>query len=557
MNTIITSLRHNTGRLGLGLTLISVLAACATSLPEPTQDNRHLSQEQAAAQTPAGDIPAVVSPGFIPPAPQAELQPELYTVVAQEVPLRELLFTMGRDAAINVDVHPDVQGLISLNAIEQTLPQILERLARQANIRWHFDSSDNLVVEADSPYWETYRVDYVNVARNAETEAQVSTAIVNSVGGEGGGSSGGGNSSSSSITQTTSNNFWDTLTANLASFIQGSQVDIGAGIPDTASFIIANPESGVVTVRATQRQHEQVATFLGNVQTRSLYQVLIEATVVEVTLNDRYQQGVDWATLGRNSNTLDFVQNLTGGNLSGAPTNILTVDRSATADAVTSTISLLSQFGEIQVLSSPKIMALNNQAAMLRVVDNRVFFTVDVQAGTPATALTPGTPTVYNSVVHTVPVGLVMAVTPQIGEGDQVTLNVRPTISRIVRFVNDPNPIFAENGVVNAIPEIQVREIESILKVYSGQTAILGGLMQDSLNNDVSGLPGLSRMPFLRNMFSYRDERAEKTELIVFIRPVVIREPSLNGDLQEYQQYLPSGTLEENSAAISSSFSIK
>ena len=523
-----------------------LLAACSTHLPPSDIDGRHLSAAQVTPDAET-DIPAIVTPAPLPPVPSPAAAPERYTVVAQEVPLRELLFSMARDASINVDVHPGVSGVISINAIDQSLPQILERIARQAPIRWQFDGNGNLLVEPDSPYWQAYRIDYVNVTRTAETEAQVSTAIVNSVatqgGGAAGGSSAGGNRSNSSISQSTSNNFWATLGANLSTLIQGNA-------DDPASSIVVNPESGVVSVRATARQHEQVATFINSVQTRSLYQVLIEATVVEVTLNDRYQQGVDWKLLDRDGGTLNLEQSLTGANLSDAPTSILTIDRSNTPDAITATISLLSQFGETRVLSSPKIMALNNQAAMLRVVDNKVFFTIDVQAGTPATALTPGTPTVYNSVVHTVPVGLVLAITPQIGDGDQVTLNVRPTISRIVRFVNDPNPIFAENDVINAIPEIQVREIESILKVFSGQVAVLGGLMQDSLSNDVAGLPVLSRLPGVRNLFSYRDERAEKTELIVFIRPVVVREASVNGDLRDYRQYLPDSDLQDDSAAV-------
>jgi general secretion pathway protein D len=115
-----------------------------------------------------------------------------------------------------------------------------------------------------------------------------------------------------------------------------------------------------------------------------------------------------------------------------------------------------------------------------------------------------------------------------------------------VRYVDDPNPILEAAGVTNRIPEIQVREFESILKVFNGQVAILGGLMQDSLQSNVDGTPGLSRLPGIRNFFSYRSEKATKTELIIFIRPVVVRQPSLNGDLSDYQQYLPVNGLESS-----------
>jgi MSHA biogenesis protein MshL len=340
------------------------------------------------------------------------------------------------------------------------------------------------------------------------------------------------------LNQNSSNNFWATLTANLQSIMGGA-----ASTGDGPATIITNPESGLITVRANSREHREIRAFIDYVKTRSLYQVMIEATVVEVSLNDRYQAGVDWAALSRDSGQVDFLQSLSGLNLSEAPASVLTIDKSAGPDAVTATMRALSRFGDIRVLSSPKIMALNNQAAMLRVVDNKVFFTIEVEPGIPATATTPATPAIYTSTINTVPVGFVMSVTPQISENDQVTLNVRPTISRIVRYVNDPSPALVDAGVINAVPEIQIREIESILKVFSGQIAVLGGLMQDSLESSTTGMPGLSKLPGIGNLFSYRDESAVKTELIVFIRPVVIKQPSLDGDLNEYREFLPPSGL--------------
>lgn len=534
-----------------------LLVSCGTDLGPADSHTPHINEPTTTAAS-NSSIPAIVSPVPLVPAPSATTEPELYTVVAQDVPIRDLLFNMARDAAINVDVHPQVTGIITLNAIDQSLPQILERISRQTSIRWRFDEAGNLVVEPDSPYWATYKIDYVNVQRVAATSSGISSSIVANVGGGaagggggggGGGAGGGINNSTANITQNSTNNFWTTLTANLSTLLSP------AGVVATAisTEIVTNPESGVVSVRGTTSQHEQVAAFIKSVETRSLYQVLIEATVVEVSLNDQFQSGVDWATLSRNNGEINFIQSALSPDLaSSLPTNVLTIDRSNSPDAITATIAMLSQFGELRVLSSPKIMALNNQAAMLRVVDNSVYFTIDVEPGV-ANANGGATPPVYTSVVNTVPIGFVMTVTPQIGENDQVTLNVRPTISRIVRFVNDPNPILAEAGVVNAVPEIQVREMESVLKVFSGQIAVLGGLMQDSLTKDVDGLPGVSRLPGIRNLFSYRDETATKTELIIFIRPVVVRQPSLNGDLKDYREYLPSASLEDDSAAINTS----
>lgn len=519
---------------------LGILSTCnnAPGVGDAGEPGRHLSAPDAVASE---EIPEIVRPLPIITQPQAAPSLELYSVVVQGVEIRELLFAMARDANINIDVHSSLTGPVSINAIDQTLPQILDRIGRQIDIRWNFERADYLVVQPDSPQLRSYRVDYVNISRSSASEVSVSSAVTGGV--DAAGASNQGNNSTTVLSQSSANEFWETLEANLQSII---------GAPaDNAGAIIVSPESGLVTVRATGRQHDEIFAFIESVRTRALYQVLIEATVVEVNLNDRYQSGVDWSTLARDDGQVIFSQQLTGLNLNTAPTNVLTIDKSAGPDAINATIRLLSQFGDTRVLSSPKLMALNNQTAMLRVVDSKIYFTIDVEAGTAATATSPALPPTFTSEVHTVPVGFTMAVTPQISENDQVTLNVRPTISRIIRFVDDPNPALADANVVNSIPEIQIREIESILKVDSGQIAILGGLMQDTIESDVAGVPGFNRLPIIGDLFNYRDDNTIKTELIIFIRPVVVRQPSINGDFENYRQFLPTTSASRTAARSS------
>ena len=193
-------------------------------------------------------------------------------------------------------------------------------------------------------------------------------------------------------------------------------------------------------------------------------------------------------------------------------------------------------------------MVLNNQSAVLKVVDNLVYFIFGSPNQTPQS--TPTNTTGLGSIVTTtpenvaiprfLPVGLMMNVTPQVGDDDVITLNVRPTISRVIGFVNDPTPSLAKAGVVSRIPEIQVREVESILKVSNGDIAIIGGLMQDTLSQKNDGVPTLSRLPLVGDLFSFRNDTYSKTELVIFLRPVVIKNASLNSpELREYQRYLP------------------
>ena len=151
------------------------------------------------------------------------------------------------------------------------------------------------------------------------------------------------------------------------------------------------------------------------------------------------------------------------------------------------------------------------------------------------------------SSVNTVPVGLVMNVTPQISDADAVSLNIRPTITRIREFVNDPGVAIvaarlgadAAKTTVNRVPVVQVRETETMMRVGSRQVAVLGGLMQDQRTRGDDGTPGLSRLRVLGPLFGFRDRRSVKTELIIFIRATVIHTPSVAGELRAFRAFLP------------------
>ncbi|PHR27621.1 MAG: hypothetical protein COA38_13220, partial [Fluviicola sp.] len=246
--------------------------------------------------------------------------------------------------------------------------------------------------------------------------------------------------------------------------------------------------------KSTEQQHIEVQNFLNEVQLSVHRQVLIEATIVEVSLNDSYQAGVDWKILNSDGGSkVSGAQNITDLALLSRPNLSLSLTGINIHDnELQATLRALETFGEVSVMSSPKIMALNNQTAVLKVVDNLIYFTIDVNVDTSASSGSQGgTLTTFDSELNTVPVGFVMSVTPFIDKLNQVILNVRPTISRVVSFVQDPNPALADAGVISKIPVIQVREVESILKVASGDIAIIGGLMQDELKQTNRGVPFL------------------------------------------------------------------
>ncbi|MBL0124674.1 MAG: hypothetical protein IPP88_18805 [Betaproteobacteria bacterium] len=176
-------------------------------------------------------------------------------------------------------------------------------------------------------------------------------------------------------------------------------------------------------------------------------------------------------------------------------------------------------------------MTLNNQTAVMRVVENTVYFNVTSTPGTlDQTTGRPTTLPTVNSSAQVVPQGFVMSVTPQISENDIINLSVRPSVTRITKYVQDPNPTLSLS-VPNLVPQIETREFEAMMRVASGQTAVLGGLMQDEFKTSRAGLPILSRIPFFGDAVSKRDDAGKKSELVVFIRALVIREASVDADL--------------------------
>jgi general secretion pathway protein D len=315
-----------------------------------------------------------------------------------------------------------------------------------------------------------------------------------------------------------------------------------------AASVIANAETGNITVRATQSQHAKVAEFIDRVMRSARRQVLIEATIVEVDLSTRFQQGINWSMLrpggGVGDNNLSIIPVGPNGGLQtgGLVSGLLTINRKATnffdGQDLTMMLSMLESFGTLRVLSSPKVSVLNNQSSVLKVVDNKVYFSITVTPGTPASATAAATPATYSTTINTVPIGFLMTVTPQVSETNEVTLNLRPTISRITGYASDPNPVLIQNQLTNRIPEVQTREMESLLRVRSGGVAILGGLMQDSRNNSSDEVPGLNRLPMFGNLFKFRDEGSKKTELVIFLRPTVLQDAGSDSDFSQFQSTL-------------------
>ncbi len=511
------------------------IIGCAEIEPKPFETSTgHINVKESPAEVDS-KIPELVEQVPVLPEPTPVAPPERYTVVVNEVPVKELLFALARDAKVNVDIHPEIDGVVTINAVEQTLPQILKRISNQVDMRYE-QQGNNLVITKDTPFLRTYKIDYVNLSRDTSSKSTVSTQISSASGG-GESSGSGGNSSTTDVSTESKHNFWSRLVTNISAILgEETKAASGGNIPVT-NTVIPNPESGVLTVKATAAQHEQVQSFIDQILVSAKRQVMIQTTIVEVTLNDRYQAGIDWNALS--TGAFNIASTTAAGIpafIAGAATKTFEIRTDASdgnADNITATISLLDQFGDANILSSPQIMALNNQTALLKVVENLVYFEVDAETTSTQGVAT----TTVDTTAQTVPVGIVMTVTPQIDANGVITLVVRPTISRFVKNVPDPNPNVAA-GLTNNVPQIAVREMESVLKLTDGQVGVLGGLMTDENRDNERGLPGVKDQSFIGNLFKTNSKEYTKTELVIFIKPIIIENPDVNSDLGEYKKYI-------------------
>lgn len=481
-------------------------------------------------------------------APIIANKERLLSVTVSRLPVQNLLTALARDAKLDIDIHPSVDGVVTLNAINQSLEQVLERIARQVSVRYEKHGS-SIIVLPDTPYFHYYRIDYVNLARDTSSVVSLSSQIGSSTSARGDQQAPQASSGSFAQIRNTSNNrFWLSLVQNLSDLLQ-SDAGLSADCPSegspgisspvtvptpasrpacqqkdhaTSRRIIANPETGILSVKATAQQHSLVQRYLDDILNRASRQVLIEATIAEVELTENYQQGIDWTALKLFGTGFRVVQRTVGAFTGSASLPIAELGYDSSGGNFTGAIKLLETFGTVRVLSSPKLSVLNNQTAVMKVVDDNIYFTYEIKE-TDATSNSPARKTV-NSTLHSVPVGIVLTVTPMVGDDDSVTLNIRPSMSRIIGQKVDPSLQLIQDGatISNTIPVIRAREFDSVMRIDNGNIAVMGGLMEDTTDNNDSAVPLMRSIPIVGQLFQSRNDSKRKTQLVIFVRPTIL-----------------------------------
>lgn len=286
----------------------------------------------------------------------------------------------------------------------------------------------------------------------------------------------------------------------------------------TPAFSI-NKQAGIISVYANERLHKQVTTYLADLRRASTSQVLIEAKVLEVTLSDEFAAGINW-------NLLDNIGDFTFSGGFAAPG----LDPSTTSNFrfgfagndLSTFVTALSRFGTVHALASPRLSVLNNQSAVLNVAKNQVYFEIDVT--TTPSSTTGGSPTTtYDTTAKTVPEGVMINVLPSIDlERRTISMQVRPTITKIEDFVDDP--VIGLNGgtVPSRIPVMNVQEADSVLNMKDKQMMVMGGLLQDVSKSSQDGIPVANEVPIFGSLFRNQGDKVSKKELVVFIKATIL-----------------------------------
>ncbi len=472
--------------------------------------------------------------------------------VTDTTPLRDVLIELGREGKVNMEIDPRISGGVIFSASDQPFSVVLRRICALAGLRYH--RAESFVrIELDDPYQKTYALDYLSLARKTNSVVAIATNVfdvdINNKNSGSSESGAGKNNSTAQISSTAEADFWSEIKKSLPHVLATSgKKPFGSNGKEKAikSNFSIDRQAGLVTVFGNEQQHKAVSHYIGRLEKKTSAQVLIEARIIEIELNEAFESGVNWSSLVKDSSAVAAQFGSTGasGLISGATSGVFT----ATFDTkdISGILNLVRTFGTTRVLSSPRLTVMNNQTAVLKVARNEVYFLTSAQFPTTVTttgSTVSGTP-VFSSTPHTVPVGLVMTVQPSINSRtNRITMTLRPTISRVVSYVSDPSiALNAANADVtnieSKVPVLAVREMDSVLQLQSGEVAILGGLMQDSSENQDQGVPPFDTLPFIGNLTKSRSNDGTTSELVILLRATILENPQPDqADRELYQRY--------------------
>ncbi|WP_067863251.1 pilus (MSHA type) biogenesis protein MshL [Neptuniibacter marinus] len=479
------------------------------------QDGVAAIEEAIAVNEQQREIPAPPSApiALLPPlnlGAAASSSEERFDITAEALPAREFFMGLVQGTPYNMIVHQDVGGAISVELKDVSVDEVMNAIQRVYG--YEYTRSGNLYqVMPASLQTQIFQINYLDIDRQGSSDTQVSAGSV---------SSSGDNSSTDEVIGTristkTSTNFWGTLQSTLNTIISGE-----------GRKVVVTPQTGVVVVRALPSELATVRDYLTQAELILHRQVVIEAKILEVTLNNGFQAGVNWTALAEPGTGKTALLSLSSETLTNNDDigGIFKADLSL--GDFTSVIELLGSQGDVQVLSSPRVSTVNNQKAVIKVGTDE-FFVTDVENTT-----TTGTSTTSSPSIELTPFfsGIALDVTPQISEKGDIVLHIHPTVSEVIDQQKQISVGSDDFNIPLALSSI--RESDSIVRAESGQVIVIGGLMKSTDSDTEANAPGLSDLPGIGRLFKQKRQAGSKTELVIMLRPVLANHDNLQDELK-------------------------
>ena len=548
-------------------TLLLTFGGCQSAPDQPVDMKEGL--EQAINETKVLNSPKPLTQ--VPNSVQQELMQENMAqaklgllsekrleVSATSVAAKDFFNAIVDGSSYSIAIHPEVSGSISLNLTDVTLTEVLTVL--EDIYGFDIRRSGNVIqVYPAGIRTETIALNYLFLKRFGTSSTSINSGGVseNDPNSNSNGNNSNNNSSSSNQNSQNSQNsqngqngqnsnsginiytenesdFWTELKETLTAFV---------GTTDGRSVIIS-PQAGLVTVRGLPAEITAVKKFINDSETHLHRQVIIEAKIMEVTLNDEYQQGIHWdevlGSLGSTNFTFSTSGNIAGNTISGNIGGATSL--SFSGPDFSGVIDLLQTQGNVQVLSSPRITATNNQKAVIKVGEDEYFVT-DVSSTT-----TTGTSTTTTPEVELTPFfsGIALDVTPQIDKDGNVILHVHPSVT----LTDEQNKVIqlGDQELILPLAQSRVRESDTIIRAKSGEIVVIGGLIETYQTSQESKTPLLGDIPFLGSLFQSVSEVSQKRELVILLKPVVIGQDTWKTQLQDARSLLQKWFPEEDEA---------
>jgi MSHA biogenesis protein MshL len=541
----------NTGGAGWQLTTLCVammlLSGCASDRPLRTPDvGAAVRAELAPAQPKMVAVPASISEALAEPAPPVvPVVPEpRLDLLVNNAQAREVFLAIVADTRYSMLMHPDVTGALSVTLRGVTVKEALESIRDVYGYDFKMDGR-RITVYAPTLQTRIFTVNYPHGERRGSSDLRVASgaALASSPGSGATGATGSSGSTSgqtgtgqqpenSRVSTSSKTDLWAELTDAVKSLV-------GSGV---GRSVVASPQAGIMAVRGMPEELRQVETFLKAAQIAVERQVMLEAKIVEVELRDGFQSGVNWAAFGTTGSST-----LLGGVLGSglATTNpllqsgntvlpgVVPIPSVATGGGLfglalstsrfAAVLGFLETQGDVQTLSSPRIATINNQKAVLKVGSDDYFVT-NVSGGstTAATASSSASTTLPTLTLTSFFSGIALDVTPQVDDANNIMLHVHPSVTTVVEKTKQ-----VDLGSIGSyrlpLASSSVNETDTMVRLQDGAIVAIGGLMQLESNRSASGVPGSSGLPVLSSLLGNRANTGRKKELIVLIKPTIIR----------------------------------